>query len=93
MQKVINILGIEYRIEECDLSGVGDDVLMGDVDYISQIIRLEEKLTPQKKNQVLLHEILHCICEELGLEIGDNEQIIQGLACALVMIFPQIISF
>ena len=88
----LKILGIIYQVQEVDYISK-ENLVLGQIDYINQTIQIDKSLSKEKKTQVLIHEILHGICEELGLdEINDNEQAIQGIACALSEIIPQITS-
>lgn len=80
--KTITITGIPYKIEEVEMIKTSDKI--GQIDYLEQVIRIEKTLTDEKKKQVLLHEIIHGILEELGFgELNDNENLVQSIAASL----------
>ena len=79
----INILGINYTIEYVECVDK-NEAKFGMTDFFNCKILIDKNLTPEKKEQVLLHEIIHCICQELNLfELGEDENKVQSLAVAL----------
>lgn len=84
--KTINILGLEYKIEEVEQVDKNQR-LFGEIDYVNQIIKVEKDLTTDKKIEVLIHEIIHGIFEALSFEEENkNEHLTQALACSLYQI-------
>ncbi len=84
--KTINILGHNYKIEEVEQVDKNQR-LFGEINYVDQTIKIEKGLTPDKKFEVLIHEIIHGIFEALGFEEENkNEHLIQVLANALYQI-------
>ena len=83
MHKTISILGIDYNIEYVEVVNK-EEPRFGQVDFFESKIRIDKSLSEDMKKQTLLHEILHCICQGLGLyDIGENENAIQSMATAL----------
>lgn len=83
----INILGINYEVREVEVVSK-ETFLLGEIDYINQVIKLDKALADEKKCQILMHEILHGILESLGLdEINDDEKMVQSIAAALYHLF------
>ena len=83
----INILGIEYNVEEVDVVNKTEPRL-GEINYLTNEIRIDQSLPTDKKNQTLMHEIIHAICDLLGYdELGSDEEKVQGLATALHQVF------
>jgi hypothetical protein len=82
----VNILGIEYRIEEVE-SVSKTESLLGSIDFLNQVIRIDVSLSNEKKEETLLHEILHGIAEATGLEETLNEQVVQILSRTLYDLF------
>lgn len=79
----INILGIDYKIIECDVIDKFS-AKEGEIDYLAQEIRLDSTLHDDRRSVVLLHEILHGIVDALSIEcLEENEGAIQCLAIAL----------
>lgn len=84
----VNILGIEYRIEEVE-SVSKTESLLGSIDFLNQVIRIDVSLSNEKKEETLLHEILHGIAEATGLEETLNEQVVQILSRTLYDLFKR----
>lgn len=86
MEQKIKILGIEYELEEVEQVDKNQR-LFGEINFVNQTIRIERGLSADRKKQVLLHEILHGICEQLGIEdINNNENLIQSLSSSLYQV-------
>lgn len=80
--KCIDILGVKYSIVKKPL--MREKNCWGEIDYLNQKIELEEALTNEKLNVVLLHEILHGIFETLGFASENaDEHLVQSLATAI----------
>ena len=60
MIKKINILGVEYLIEEVEVVNKCEP-RRGEINYLTGIIRLDRNMPPTLKEQVLTHEILHAV--------------------------------
>lgn len=87
MIKSVEILGITYSVEEVDVVDK-TELCYGQVNHFEQTIRIDKNLPTDKKEQTLLHEILHAVCENLGLlEISENEHAIQSISAALYHMF------
>lgn len=85
MEKV-KILGIEYELKEVEQVNKNQR-LFGEIDFVNQTIKIEKGLSDDRKKQVLLHEILHGICEQLGIEeINNNENLIQSISSSLYQV-------
>lgn len=79
----INILGLTYEIREVEVIDK-DCRMFGQIDYINQVIKIDKELTQERKDITLLHEIIHGISEQLGLEeLNKDERVVQSLATAL----------
>lgn len=77
----VKILGLTYEIEQVECIS-REELKLARIDYLHQKIYLLSDLGQQKKEQALLHEILHGIFNALGHDYTD-EQLIQSVACAL----------
>ena len=62
--KSVNILGITYRVQEKAIIS-RDDARKGEIDFIHCAISIDEALPDDMKKQVLLHEIIHAVCDLL----------------------------
>lgn len=70
--KSIKVGGITYKIEKRELEGV-----MGKTDFTKSIIYLDEKLNKEQEQATLIHEILHCVNNQLSEK--DVEYLAQSL--------------
>lgn len=89
MPKEVNILGVIYKVEEVEC--VDKYVLcFGNIDYMNSVIRIDKTLSQDKKNQTLMHEILHGIFEGLGYQdLSNDEEKVQSIATALHSVFKE----
>jgi len=79
----IKILGLDYTVERVPYISK-DEYRIGQIDYIKQQILLDDEISEEREKVVLLHEVLHGICEVLGLdELNNNETLIKSLSTAL----------
>lgn len=78
----VRIGGVEYRVrEDCPALNDGENLLYGRINYRANEIELSEIVKGhQKKCIVLWHEILHGIREHAGLEIADEEKVVEMFA-------------
>jgi len=61
-----------------------DSFVMGETDFVEQVIRIDRGLKEDRRREVLLHEILHCIFEAAGdFESNGNEQLVCTIASGL----------
>ena len=82
-ERNIDILGIPYHVKEVPVVSK-DELRMGEINYLTNEILIDETLTTDMKGLVLMHEIVHAICDLTGnYEIGGNEQAVQSIATAL----------
>ena len=76
----VSILGLTYRVKR---KGLPD----GEDGYIvprKQKIVLGKHLRDAKAEQVLIHEVVHGILDQLGyLDLYEDERLVQGLAIGL----------
>lgn len=87
MSKEINILGVIYTIEEVDIVDRYESK-KGEIDFLTNTIKIDRNLSRTSKEQTLMHEILHATFDLLGLyDDCEDEQKVQCLATALHLIF------
>lgn len=87
MPETINILGIVYQIEEVEVVNKTEP-RKGEIDFLAGVIRIDKNMPKELKEQTLMHEILHAVCDLLGYEkLCFDEKKVQGLATALHQIF------
>lgn len=79
----VSILGLDFAVVRSP--GVSREALAdGMIDHDSQTITLYDGLSGPKADQVLLHEVVHGVLDQLGYsEQSEDERLVQGLAVGL----------
>lgn len=78
----IRIAGVEYAVIQ-NVEGLNDgfQMLMGQIDYLESEIRISDRANSQQMHGITLwHEILHGIQFNNGMEIENEEQVIEMFA-------------
>ena len=87
MPKEVNILGVIYQVNEVDTVNKTDP-RRGEINYLTNEIKIDKNMPKTLKEQVLMHEIMHAVFDLLGLyELGENEEKVQSIATALHHVF------
>lgn len=92
--QTVKIGGFVWSVEENEKVAAEGNVY-GSTHHTKQRIFLEPNETPQKKEQTLLHEILHAIWHQTGLGkrfIGDQSKIEEEIVHALSMSLYQVLK-
>ena len=84
----IRICGVEYEIEYVEYLNNGVNMCYGHIDFERSKIQLSstDNVDHQKRCQVLLHEILHGIIKYNGMEIENEEEIVEMFAKGIYQI-------
>ena len=83
----IDILGVKFSVIEVDVVDKYSPK-KGEINYLTNEIKLDKGMPPTLRNQVLTHEILHAIFDLLGFEeLGADEKMVQCLATAIHQVF------
>lgn len=83
----LNILGVIYMIKEVDTVNKTEP-RRGEINYLTNEIRIDKNMPESLKEQVLMHEILHAVFDLLGLdELSEDEEKVQSIATALHHVF------
>lgn len=87
MIQEIDILGVIYTVEEVDTVNKTNP-RRGQINFLTNVIKIDKNMPKTLKEQVLMHEILHAVFDLLGLEkLSDDEKKVQSIATALHQIF------
>ena len=87
MARTLNILGVEYTVQEVDVV-CKEDPRRGEVNFLTNTIKLDKNMPDSLKNRTLTHEILHAMFDSLGMyDLRDDESRIQAIATAIHQIF------
>lgn len=78
----VRIHGVEYKVTFVPNLMCGANVAYGHIDYENSVIELSDTfgVEHQKRCQILWHEILHGIREANGMEIENEEEIVNMFA-------------
>ena len=78
----VRIAGVEYRVQIVPNLNNGTNLAYGHIDFENSVIDLSDTigLGHQHRCITLLHEILHGIRENNGMEIEDEEAIVDMFA-------------
>ena len=83
----LNILGVKFTVEEVPVVDKGEP-RKGEINYLTNEIKIDESMPVSLKNQTLMHEILHAVFDLLGYkELAEDEEKVQGIATALHQVF------
>lgn len=85
---------LDFAIQEKDVIKFNGMDVSGLYDRENQIIEIHGALPPQQKVQVLLHEILHAVCDNYNIDLTEpeNDLLAVGIASLLRDNIPLITS-
>lgn len=87
LPNTIIICGMAYEVVETEIVSK-EELANAEIDLFHGIINVDSTMTDDRKKISLIHEVLHGICDGLGLsELGQNESAIQGIASSLYNTF------
>lgn len=81
----MNILGKPYKIQYVDK--INDEFQLGEINTGTGIITVLRDVTRQNQEEIILHETIHAVDEELAL--GLTEEQVQRLSVALYAVFRE----
>lgn len=88
MIEKIKVGGINYSVKEKDLSDFNnnDSFRMGQCFETKAEIEISERLPTERKNQTLVHELVHAIFFESGIELENEEEIVNRIGLILYQV-------
>lgn len=93
MDRTINILGVLYQVKEVDTVNKAEP-RRGEINFLTNEIRIDRNMPESLKEQVLMHEILHAVLDLLGFDkLAQDEKKVQSIATALHHIFSTQVIF
>ena len=88
MAKKVKICGIPYEIKYVTDDFTSDAVHFGEANFLEQVIKVNEKLTGELRDETTVHEILHVILVHIGRDdLSNDEVFVQSLANAVFQTF------
>lgn len=85
--KTVNILGLTYQIKLVEKVLIDNIEQSAKIDCEQQIIEINKNLAKERMQQVLLHEIIHCILWEVERSMFHKENFVQRLASSIFMLY------
>lgn len=91
LPKSISVCGLAFQIVEKPVVCKGDAGITRGAIYLHEgVIEIDETMPDDRKAQVLIHELLHAICDVTGnSEINADEKAIQSIATALYCVIKE----
>lgn len=81
----IKVAGIDYDVVLKDLSTRNDDeIQLGFCIYSENKIEINDQVHVERQKQTLIHEMMHAIFQEAGIE--DDEDIVNRLGLVLYQV-------
>lgn len=97
MPEVIKVGSLVYEVRVVPGSArEGGYHLLGEHDYLEQVLRIGEEVPEPIRPHILLHEVLHAALDFCGHSFEGEEAVVSGLAHVLVMILrdnPQLVDY
>lgn len=79
----VRLNGVDFSVELCDRLDDSERMLYGDVNYGLARIRLNSGNQEHQRMCVTFwHELFHAVCEMNGLEIKNEERVVDAFAFA-----------
>lgn len=86
----IKVGGLYYKIVELDFIEInGDRNFKGACRYRNLEIELLKEIPEELKNQTLVHEILHAIIEEVGIDLEEEEDFVNRISKVLYQVLKE----
>ena len=93
MPETVTIMGVPYAVKLVDVVDK-TQLCFAQIYYFACEIGIDKSLPDERRKVALLHEVLHGICDMLGLEeLNNNEGAIQSLAGSLYSTFKGTVIF
>ena len=72
MIKKLKICGFDFELKYSDIVYEAGDVCLGCCKSDENLIQIKSMITPQRENEVILHESLHAMSNIMNLELTEN---------------------
>lgn len=80
MLKKVKVGGVTYKITNEKNPHMDGAVCYGVCDQKELTITMNSDLNEQRYNQTLIHEIMHAVMDEAGLDLEDEEDIVNRIS-------------
>lgn len=84
----IKVGGIDYAVSIEDLSDFnnGETFRMGQCHEVKAVIEISEGMSVQRQNQTLIHEMMHAVFIESGIDAENEEELVNSIALVLYQV-------
>lgn len=87
MPKKIKVGGHTYTVREWDRRGARERNRWSETSHRDLTIDIDEDCPEPRRKEVLLHEVLHCVCNEWAIDTRDGEEkVVTAMALGLVAV-------
>lgn len=86
MLEKIKIGGMEYQVKEIKFGESNGDVTLGECHFETADILINENLSDKRKEQTLVHEMVHAMLFECGSIEYDNEELVNQMGLIMYQI-------
>jgi len=80
----VRVLGKRFTVEWCDEGNTSLDDCYGIADSANQKIYIQTGLPVETEQDTVLHEVMHCIEEAMGLDL--DEMVIKKMATGILAV-------
>lgn len=87
--RVLHIGPYVYRVNTPELIDPADTSRIGLCDPLRHVIHLAKSIPRDLQRANLLHELLHATSDAFGLGLDDEDDMVDRIAVALLMLFDQ----
>ena len=87
MLEKIKIGGMEYQVKEVEFDKSDDNVILGECRFEKAEILINEKLSDNRKEQTIFHEMVHAMLFEAGSIEYDDEILVNQLGLIMYQVF------
>ena len=84
----IKIGCLTYVVKEIDEQLADARDIYGNINHNEQVISLRKNLSKERRKEVLLHEVMHGICNQwLDLKTEEEEKFVEAVSYGLACVF------
>lgn len=84
----IKVGGIDYTVSIEDLSDFnnGESFRMGQCSEVKAVIEISKDISLQKQKQTLIHEMMHAVFIESGIDAENEEELVNSIGLVLYQV-------
>ena len=86
MLEKIKIGGMEYQVKEVKFGESNGEVTLGECRFETAEILINENLSDDRKEQTIIHEMVHAMLFEAGSNEYDNEELVNQLGLIMYQV-------